>query len=438
MADGNKQKSVPNHDSTNDKTNLLVDDAAPLRIAQRDILTKHGYTVIGEAVNGIEAVEMYKKHRPALVIMDITLPGMDGIQATREIVSFDNGAKIIMCSAVKSESLEATSKEAILAGALDFIVKPFRAKTLLKKAALAISPTSVEQKPSPKAFRALIALYQRTKTQKHLFKMFVAKGTELASRQTASKDFDNLSSDILAAYNKIIPEMRNKVFPSDYKHVEELICNVAYALYGEICDNVASIVEQSVSFYTQYWVRNMGSIDGSHFYADLIAQRMVERFNTLPEDHVRIAITICQRYIYAFIPSVMQRDKAIQSPEMNKDIRKKVIGDDPKNEFLQAMHLNDVDYGLVSNKPIFVAGFFEAQEYLHRLRTDKGDRIIYQRKGSIIEDGIAGPIDKYEVYTENGDYNKKIYISNYGTKTSAKAPIGFILEKSMKPANEHH
>ena len=256
-------------------------------------------------------------------------------------------------------------------------------------------------------------------------------------RKGKEPDKNDVSSGlILAAYNKTNPEMRNQVFPSDYKHVKELISNVAYALYGcEISDNAAGTVEQSISFYTQYWVRRMGSLDGSHFYPDLVAQRMVEWFNALPEDRVRKAIDVCQEYVYKFILAVKMRDAVMRNPEMKKDFREMIIGDDSKNEAIQELHLDDDDYGLVSNKPIFVAGFFEDQEYLHRLRTDKGDRIIHQRKCTMEEDGIAGPIDMYEIYTENGGHYKNIYISNYETKTSAKAPSGFVLSKSVKPAD---
>lgn len=102
---------------------LIVDDASFMRMMIKDILTKNGFTVLGEAENGLKAIEKYKELNPDLVMMDITMPGMDGLQAVREIKKLDITAKIIMCSAMGQQSMVI---EAIQAGAKDFIVKPFQ------------------------------------------------------------------------------------------------------------------------------------------------------------------------------------------------------------------------------------------------------------------------------------------------------------------------
>ena len=81
---------------------LLVDDAAFMRMMLKDILTKNGYNVVGEAENGAQAVEKYKELKPNLVVMDITMPEMDGIQAAKAIKAADANALIIMCSATVS------------------------------------------------------------------------------------------------------------------------------------------------------------------------------------------------------------------------------------------------------------------------------------------------------------------------------------------------
>lgn len=108
---------------------LIVDDAAFMRMMIRDILTKNGYEVAGEAENGLKAVERYKEEKPDLVIMDITMPEMDGIEAVRQIKSADPNAKIIMCSAMGQQAMVI---EAIQAGARDFIVKPFQADRVIE------------------------------------------------------------------------------------------------------------------------------------------------------------------------------------------------------------------------------------------------------------------------------------------------------------------
>jgi two-component system chemotaxis response regulator CheY len=112
-----------------DKTILLVDDAAFMRMMLKDILTKNGYTVIGEAENGVKAVEKFKELKPDLCILDITMPEMDGIQAAKNIKAADSSALIIMCSAMGQQAMVI---ESIQAGARDFIVKPFQADRVIE------------------------------------------------------------------------------------------------------------------------------------------------------------------------------------------------------------------------------------------------------------------------------------------------------------------
>ncbi len=109
---------------------LVVDDALYMRTMIRDILTGNGgFDVVGEAANGREAVERFVELSPDLITMDIVMPELDGIEATREILSRDPSATIVMCSALGQEALVI---ESIAAGARDFIVKPFTPEKVLK------------------------------------------------------------------------------------------------------------------------------------------------------------------------------------------------------------------------------------------------------------------------------------------------------------------
>ena len=108
---------------------LLVDDAAFMRMMLKDILTKNGYEVVGEAENGAKAVEKYGELKPDLVLMDITMPEMDGIEALKKIKASDANASIIMCSAMGQQAMVI---ESIQSGAKDFIVKPFQADRVLE------------------------------------------------------------------------------------------------------------------------------------------------------------------------------------------------------------------------------------------------------------------------------------------------------------------
>ena len=108
---------------------LIVDDAAFMRMMIKDILSKNGYEVVGEAENGAIAVNKYAEVKPDLVLMDITMPEKDGIQALKEIRSNDANAKVIMCSAMGQQAMVI---EAIQSGAKDFIVKPFQADRVIE------------------------------------------------------------------------------------------------------------------------------------------------------------------------------------------------------------------------------------------------------------------------------------------------------------------
>lgn len=110
-------------------TVLVCDDAVFMRTMLSDILQQAGFTIVGEADTGTKAVAKYKELRPDLVTMDIVMPDMGGIDAVREIVSFDPGARVVMCSAMGQQALVV---DAIQAGAKDFVVKPFQPSRVLE------------------------------------------------------------------------------------------------------------------------------------------------------------------------------------------------------------------------------------------------------------------------------------------------------------------
>jgi two-component system, chemotaxis family, chemotaxis protein CheY len=111
------------------RTVLICDDAVFMRTMLSDILTQAGFSVVGQAQTGSEAVAKYKELQPDLVTMDIVMPDMGGIEAVKKIVEEYPDAKILMCSAMGQQSLVV---EAIQAGARDFVVKPFQPSRVLE------------------------------------------------------------------------------------------------------------------------------------------------------------------------------------------------------------------------------------------------------------------------------------------------------------------
>jgi two-component system chemotaxis response regulator CheY len=113
----------------NDVTFLVVDDAIFMRTVLKKMLSEAGFSVIGEAGNGLQAIEMAEQLKPDIVTLDITMPEMDGIEAIEKILEASPNTKIIMCSAMGQHSKVV---EAIKRGARDFIVKPFEKTRVLQ------------------------------------------------------------------------------------------------------------------------------------------------------------------------------------------------------------------------------------------------------------------------------------------------------------------
>ncbi len=116
-------------DGISTKRVLIVDDAVVMRMMIKGILSKNGYEIVGEAQNGVEAVEKYRSLIPDLVTMDMVMPEMDGITAVKQIVAGDPNARIIMCTSMGQQALVV---EAIQAGAKSFITKPFQPPKILE------------------------------------------------------------------------------------------------------------------------------------------------------------------------------------------------------------------------------------------------------------------------------------------------------------------
>jgi two-component system, chemotaxis family, chemotaxis protein CheY len=106
---------------------LVVDDAAFMRMRCSKLLTENGHEVV-EAGTGREAVDQYKATSPDAVLLDITMPDMDGLSALKEIRAHDTEAKVAMVTAMGQQSIV---MEALQAGAKDFVVKPFDADRVL-------------------------------------------------------------------------------------------------------------------------------------------------------------------------------------------------------------------------------------------------------------------------------------------------------------------
>ncbi len=107
---------------------LVVDDTVFMRMTLNNFLSHNGYDVVGEAVNGLEAIEKFKELKPDVVTMDITMPVLTGLEALKEIIEYDPKAKVVMITAMGQEEMV---KKSIMLGAKSFIVKPFKEEQIV-------------------------------------------------------------------------------------------------------------------------------------------------------------------------------------------------------------------------------------------------------------------------------------------------------------------
>ena len=107
---------------------LVVDDAMFVRHTIRNMLEAHGHTVAGEADNGITALERYEEVKPDIVLLDITMPDMGGIEVLKKLKEKDPKVKVVMCSSMGQQSMIAN---AIQEGAVDFVIKPFKEEQVI-------------------------------------------------------------------------------------------------------------------------------------------------------------------------------------------------------------------------------------------------------------------------------------------------------------------
>lgn len=111
------------------QTLLVTDDAMVIRAMIKDAATDAGWTIVGEAANGQEAIELYREFKPNAVTLDLIMPEYDGIHALRGILEFDPNAKVVVVSALNQKAL---LKQAFAIGASDFVCKPFEADDLMQ------------------------------------------------------------------------------------------------------------------------------------------------------------------------------------------------------------------------------------------------------------------------------------------------------------------
>lgn len=216
-------------------------------------------------------------------------------------------------------------------------------------------------------------------------------------------------------YQNLNPKFKNKIFYGDLTQANEVLMDITNRVFDDVNDINLNTCFQ---IYLQVFIRSHGGLSQDFSMPEYITERLCERFSSVSSQIVTKCVNFSLEYIYKNEPQLLQQ------VQMYKMIQKQVLENAEKNKHLFELYIHDEDYGLVPNKPVFVAGFGGAKEYLSQLVNNEGVSPDIERLGSSEINGISGPVDLYLLSFSQGD-QRQIFICNYGFNNSSVAPKGF-------------
>ena len=237
-----------------------------------------------------------------------------------------------------------------------------------------------------------------------------------------------------------------KVFYGETEEAGRLVKALRKKLYPDKASVAIEQYKTIVFFYIHVWTRTHGGLRPEFSRKKYICKAMKERFGQFPPSMVDHAIDVCLDFIFRNEPEIKQ--KVLESPDsglkdskeqqealanimklfMAQDAVNKQAGETAKgNDGVENKYLDDPDYGLVQEKPVFVNGFGAHRNYLNSLRTESGGNLEYSRLGSMSVDGIVGRVDLYRLTPKDGTGEIMLYLCLYGSSNSTTAPKGLKL-----------
>lgn len=216
-------------------------------------------------------------------------------------------------------------------------------------------------------------------------------------------------------YNDIDKEYREKVFYGSLFSADNILTSLTRDVFGTVNDMNIDICFQ---IYLQTWIRSRGGVNPLFSTSTYIKQVLCERFSNVNSDVVSKCVTHSLGEIYRREPLLKQRAEAIE------EVQKNVWDNAQKNKDIEDKYINDPEYGLVLEKPVFVNGFGSDKEYLSHLHTEDGKKLTFARVGSSEVEGIVGPIDLYRLLLPDGTEYLRVFICNYGLSVKKNAPKG--------------
>ncbi|MBP3493849.1 MAG: protein kinase [Oscillospiraceae bacterium] len=216
-------------------------------------------------------------------------------------------------------------------------------------------------------------------------------------------------------YIEMKEETRKSVFYGGFDAAENLLLSLAKGAFGNVAP---PNIRRCFEIYLQTWIRTHGGFDANFSTPDYIKKALCKRFSAIETHIVSKCVDLSLQEIYRHEPELKRR------AEMVKLTQKYVASNAVQNKNVEETHMNDPEYGVIPEKPIFVAGFGWDREYLGHLYTENGVKLTFDRVGSLNVKGIAGPVDMYRLLLPDRTEYMKIYICNYGTKNTKAVPRG--------------
>lgn len=208
-------------------------------------------------------------------------------------------------------------------------------------------------------------------------------------------------------YNTNI-EQREKIFYGDMRSAERILILLSKSTFNYV-DDVS--IEQSFQIYLQVWIRARGGFNPTFRTPSYIKEALCKRFNSIKPDTVIKCVNCALSEIYCHEPKLKSTAEAIETMQAS------VSNNAKKNAEIENKFINDADYGLIPEKPIFVNGFGSDRNYLSHLYTEDGIKLNFDRVGSTVVTGISGPVDLYRLLLPDGKDYLQIFICNYGSSS---------------------
>lgn len=249
-----------------------------------------------------------------------------------------------------------------------------------------------------------------------MFKIFRKKKENICKSEEQSVEI------VKKMFQKMDEKMSRKVFYGGYQEAHEIIISIYRILQKGINCELEKGLLLSDEIYTQVWIRKRG------FSPELCETKNIKnilknRFILVDEQILEEVIDMCVQIIYINEPDIKERDSAT---EFLKSMHLKNAS---MNKTIEFLYVDDMEYGLVFNKPVFVEGFGNDKAFLNSLCTDAGEEIVYQRIGSNEVKGIEGPVDIYGICKKNGEKYGVIYLCVYGSTKPTRVPKGYMFKK---------